>query len=211
MSAAEQPRSLGQLLDQVASKADGERVSLGEILNACGNRSYGPALLLIALIELLPVISAIPGLYVITGSLIIMLAAQLLLMRPYPWLPARLLRFSLSRERLQQSVDWARPWARRIDWLVRPRLTFLVRPPMLNVMAAICILLALLFFPLAIIPASEKALAVPIFFFALALTARDGLLALLGLAATGGCVGLLVYLWPSIAAGFAWLLAAVQG
>ena len=46
--------------------------------------------------------------------------------------------------------------------------------------------MALLFFPLALIPSSEKVLSVPIFFFGLALTTNDGLVALIGIALPWG-------------------------
>ena len=49
--------------------------------------------------------------------------------------------------------------------------------------------------PLAGVPGAAAA----VFVFGLALTARDGLLALLGLAVTGAAVWLSVYLWATIA------------
>jgi hypothetical protein len=143
--------------------------------------------------------------------MIILLASQLLFLRPSPWLPRRIRNVSFKRRTLHRALRCGRPWARRLDWLIRPRLTFLVQPPLVSVIALICIVQALLFFPLAFIPGSEKALAVPVFLFSLALTARDGLLVLLGVAATGGTVWLLVHFWPRIVEAGAWLVAAIFG
>jgi hypothetical protein len=120
----------------------------------------------------------------------------MLLMRPHPWLPKRLLRYSFSRERLTKTVEKARPFARWTEKVVGPRLSFLTDPPFLNVVAGVCVLLALLFFPLNIIPFAVAAPSAAVLLFGLAITARDGLLVLVGLAATGLAVGLLIYLWP---------------
>jgi hypothetical protein len=134
----------------------------------------------------------------ITGLVTLLISAQLLVMRPYLWLPAKLLQVSFSRENLETIVAWAQPWAKRAGVLVRPRLTLLVMPPFLNVIALICLGLAMLTVPLAVLPAGENIPAVAVLLFGIALTARDGLLALIGLAATGTTVGALIYFWPKI-------------
>lgn len=186
------------LLEQVVEETGGKSVSIEEILTALGTRSYGPVLLFASLIELLPIVGAIPGMYIVTGAIVILLAGQILVLRSHPWLPGRVRRFSFSREKLVHAVRWAGPWAKRIDRLVEPRLTVFVRPPFVQFIALICISMALLFFPLAIIPSSEKVLAAPVFFFGLALTTNDGLLALLGLTITGAMIMLAIIYWPEL-------------
>jgi hypothetical protein len=209
MITAEQPHSLDEVIDRVIEKTGGERVSLGEILESLGTSAYGPALLAVSVISMLPPISVTPGLPVVTGTLILLLSIQLLVHRPYPWLPKWVLRFSFSREKLTKVADRARPWAKRLNRLIGPRLQFLVGPPFLNVIAVICIVLAVMVFVLSPLPAGENIPAAAVLFFGLALTARDGLLALIGLAVTAGAVGALVYFWPTIVQGMADLAAAV--
>lgn len=194
------PQSLSGVLNQLVESTEGERVRVEDILNSLGTRAYGPLLLVTSAIEVLPFLGAIPGAYIPVALIVILLAGQILLFRPHPWLPARLRRFSISRERLVRSVERFRPWAVRIDRVLKPRLTSLVRPPFLQLIALICIAMALLFFPLAFIPASEKVLAVPIFFFGLALTAGDGLLAAIGLTVTTGIMLVGIY--------YSWQLAS---
>jgi hypothetical protein len=192
------PSSIAQVLDCLVDQVDGDRVMLEDILRRLGTRSNGPGLILISTISMLPPISITPGLPMITGSVTLVLAAQLLVLRPYPWLPRRLLRVSFARENLESVVVRAWPWVEYIGLLVRPRLTLLLMPPFLNVIALICLGLGLMTFPLAVLPAGENIPAAAVFLFGLALTVGDGLLALFGLAAAGATVGALIYFWPTI-------------
>ena len=189
MSVTDGPCNITRVLDSLVHQVDGDRVTLEDILRRLGTRSYGPGLFLISLISMLPPISITPGLPVITGSVTLVLAAQLLLLRPHPWLPRRLLRVSFAREKLERVVARARPWAKYIGVVVRPRLTLLVMPPFLNVIALICIGLGLMTFPLAVLPAGENIPAAAVLLFGLALTVGDGLLALFGLVAAGATAG----------------------
>lgn len=195
---APQPQSMSDILDQMVESTEGEEVRVEEFLQALGVRSHGPLLLFTSLIELFPLLGAIPGAYIVVALIVILLAGQLLLRRPHPWLPKKLRDFAVSRKKLVRSVQRMRPWAARIDWLVSPRLTFFLRPPFVQLIALICIVMALLFFPLAFIPSSEKVLAAPVFFFGLALTANDGLLALVGLVVTAAIVILPLVYWDEL-------------
>jgi hypothetical protein len=197
--------TLNQVLDHVVEKAQADTVSVGEIMRILGTRAYGPLLLFVSLISMLPPISITPGLPMLTGSLIVILSAQLLLMRRAPWLPGRIVNYSFSRERLMKVVERARPWARRAGKVTRARLAVLFEPPFINVIALICILLGLLSLPLSVLPAGENIPTAGVFFFALALTARDGVLACIGLLISGISVASLIYFWPTIVQGFTWL------
>ena len=121
-----QLQSMSDVLNQMVESTEGEDVSVEEILQALGARSCGPLLLFTSLIELLV---SIPGAYIVVALIVILLAGQLLLRRPHPWLPKRLRDFAVSREKLVRSVQRMKPWAARIDRLVSPRLIFFLRPP----------------------------------------------------------------------------------
>lgn len=198
MTEEEPPRSMGRLLDEVVEVAREEKVEVGTIVKALGLRSYGPLMVLTTLVEMVPPLSAVPGLYIVSAAVVILLSGQLFLLRPYPWLPERVQKLSISRERLLSWIERARPWARRVDKLLAPRLTFFLKPPFVQGIAAISIIMALMFFPLAFIPSSEKVLAAPVLFFGLALTANDGLLAAIGLLVTGTIIALPIVFWDQI-------------
>lgn len=194
----ESPASLSQILDGAVPDSEDHRISLREIMEGFGLRSYGPALFFFALLELLPFISAIPGMYIVTASVVILLAGQLLVGRPQPWLPGWLLRVSLSRKSLRDRLGRWRPWTTWLEKLVKPRLEFLVDPPFVQGIALLCIVFAVAFFPLAPIPASEKLLAIPVAFFALAIMTRDGVLAILGFVIAAALIGGLIYFWSDL-------------
>lgn len=205
MSVDNHSTTLNQVLDQVVDKVEADHVSLGEIMKILGTRSYGPMLLFVSLISMLPPISITPGLPILTGSLIVIMSVQLLMLRSSPWLPSRVVNYSFSRERLMKVVERARPWATRAGKVTRARLALLFEPPFINVIALICILLGLLSLPLSVLPAGENIPTAGVLFFSLALTARDGVLAFLGLIVSGISIASLVYFWPTIVRGFTFL------
>jgi len=187
---------LQELLDNTEDSADGDGdVTVGDVLDAVRHRSFGPLLLIIAIIAVSPV-GAIPGMSIVTGSLIVLIAGQALVGRDHAWLPKRATSFSLSRDKLERGVNRVLPWIKRSEVVVTPRLTFLTEPPFVQMVAAICIVLAATFYPLAMLPFAVAAPGTAIVFLSLGLTARDGVLILLGFA--GACVAgyLLWAYWP---------------
>ncbi len=198
VSKANHSLKLGDLLETAIPARDDAQIEIREILENFGTSAYGPAILFFSLIELLPFISAIPGMFIFTSSAMIVLACQLLMGRPSPWLPNWVLNRRFSRVNLRERHERWKPWTKRMEALVRPRLEFMLAPPFLQCIGVLCIGLALSFFPLAPIPASEKVPAFPIAIFALAITARDGALAILGFILCGTSIGLLIYFWPTL-------------
>lgn len=181
---ASDPRSLQDVfvvLDRSAADGKGN-MTVGEMLDVFADRSFGALLTLIALLACIPVISAIPGFSILTGSLLILTAAQYLAGRRTPWFPERLRNFSVSRETLRRMIKASRPYAAWIDRWVRPRLTVLTKTAVTKTLIAIAVvLLAVSFYPLALIPGGVTPPALSIIALGLALIARDGVLALIGL------------------------------
>ena len=112
------------------------------------------------------------------------------------WLPKRALDATVSRTLVVKGVTAARPWAQRIDKLLKPRLTFLALQPFVNLIALACIGAALITIPLGFIPFAPMIPSLAIVLFGLGMTARDGLVLLFGMAgvtatatSTGGTPG----------------------
>lgn len=186
---------LTHLIDRVAEGTSGDKVSVGDLLDALDTRSYGPLLLLPALIAASP-LGAVPGMSVVTGSIIVLVAGQLLVGRSHPWLPGRLLELSFDRSRLTATRDRMKPWLAWAERPVQARFTVLVDPPVEQAVAVCCLVLAALFYPLALVPFAVFLPAVAICFFALGLSARDGLLCLFGLILTAATAWATVAFWP---------------
>ena len=180
-------QSLQQVLDRIRNAGEGETVSVDDVLQSIGPRSFGALLLAPAIIIITP-LSGIPGLPSIGAAIIALIAAQMLLGRKHFWLPRFLRCRSVPRERLDKAVAWLVPAARMIDRLVGPRLSFLTEGPFAYLIGLLCLLLALLMPPLEIVPLSNSLTATAIALFGLALVARDGLLAILATLFMAGAI-----------------------
>lgn len=194
MSKSREPRSLEQLLDRVEKSAqEGDRVSLGAVVEAVGSRSFGPLLLVAGLIALSPVIGDIPGMPTIVAILVALTAGQLLFGRRHFWLPRWLLRRSLRRDTLCKVLKWLQRPARFIDRLLRPRLTLFTQGAGVYVIALVCIVIAATMPAMEVVPFTANAAGAALTAFGLSLIAHDGLLALLAFAFTAATFGLVIY------------------
>lgn len=186
---------LTDLLDNMSENTSGESLTFGEMLNTVKSRSFGPLLLLPASVALSPV-GAIPGMSIVTGTIIILIAVQLLWGLDHPWIPQYLESFKIPRERLTKALKTMRPWVQWVDGSLHKRLTFLTNRPFDSIVAGICILLAITFYPLALVPGGVALPSGAIVLFSLGLTSKDGLFVLIGLLLTAVSVYLTVAFWP---------------
>ncbi len=166
---------LSTLLRQLVSNPALERISVGDLLSALGDRAIASLLFIFALPNVLPLP---PGTSAILGAPLVFLAVQLAFgLRP--WLPALIARRSMTRDDFSALVDRVGPWLARAERLLRPRATVLACPPMEYLIGAICLVLAVvLFLP---IPLGNMLPALAISLLALGILERDGLWILLGL------------------------------
>ncbi len=179
----EPPNSLGRLLDEVddlaEEKGEAAPVAVRDVLRRVHGRAYGPLLFLIGLFSISPA-TLLPGMNWLVAGVASIVSLQMILGAPHPWLPRRALDARMKASEVRRTLKEAKPWARRFDYWLRPRLTFMTRPPFLNVAGVLCLVAALATFPLGLIPAGPVAPGLAITFIGLALMASDGLLLLLG-------------------------------
>jgi hypothetical protein len=184
-----EPHTLNDVLDEIDHKADHdetpEDLTLGEILDSVGRRSYGPLLLVIGLFAISPA-TVVPGMTWLTAALTLVVAGQMALGMRRIWLPKGVHKAQIKREDVHAGVKKSRGFAKTVDALLKPRLKLLSGPPFVNLIAVLCILAALITFPLGLIPLAPLAPGLAIVFFGLGMTARDGLWLLLGSAFVGG-------------------------
>lgn len=184
-----EPRTLSDVLDEIVFKVEHdetpENLTLGELLESVGRRSYGPLLLVIGLFAISPA-TIVPGMTWLAAALTLVVAGQMALGLPRIWLPKKALQAQLPREAVTGGVKKSRGFAKVADTLLRPRLAFLSKPPFVNVVALMCIAAALITFPLGLIPFAPLAPGLAVVFFGLGMVARDGLWLALG---TAVCMG----------------------
>lgn len=180
-AASAQTEAIGDALRRVVRAGAGERVTLGEVIDGFGHRAYGLLMLLLGLPMALPV-SAIPGVSTLFGVPLIVVAAQLALGRPRPSLPRFLAQRGMPRASMARMLDRAEPWLRKAERMTRPRLPWLTGWLAERITGVICIVLAIVM-SLPIVGGNQPP-GIAISLFAVGLLERDGLFALLGLAAT---------------------------
>ncbi len=103
------------VLDDMLSATLAEHVTLGWLIGQLGDRSFGIVLLLLAILGLLP------GLSAFAAVLLIIPAAQMVLARPGPVFPNRMAARRLDTRRLAQLIRRVVPVLRWLERFIRPR------------------------------------------------------------------------------------------
>ena len=187
------PQRVSDLLQSLSRTWPQERVSLGDVTRMLGDRGYGLLMFVLAL----P--GAVPGLSSIAAIPLALIALQLAIGLPRPWLPRFLAARSLSRADFARMVERVEPYLIRIERLLRPRFAPLTGRIGERLMGVACLALALLL----IVPVLVNLpLVVPIALMSLALLERDGVFAAIGLAASVLVLGAVIGLgWVSVQEG----------
>lgn len=191
--------NLRTMMRSLVLNTEGETVTVNELLKAIGRRAHGPVFLLLGFIAVSP-LTIIPGANWFVATVILVFALQVVFGFRHPWLPKGVTEFKFKREHLVRGVAGAERYAHIIDALVKPRLTFLTDAPFIQLVALVCVLAALVTFPLGLVPFGPLLPSLTVLLFGLALTARDGFVLLLAGCAFAGAVVLMVRLLPNLAA-----------
>ena len=173
-------RAASALLDDLIEAFPGESVSVGELIDQLDSRANGVVLLVLALPMCIP---NVPGISTIFGVLMIAPAMQLVLGGHTLWLPKRMRAWRVSCEALRRTFNATTPVLRRVEYLIKPRWSWLTRYP-----ATIYVGLQTLFMALVLIlpiPLGNWPPGMTVALTALALLQRDGVLLLLTTAAAG--------------------------
>lgn len=169
---------LTDILDDLKEADDGESTSIGDVLSAFEDRSLGAILTMLGAIAALPVIGGIPGMSILTGTLVAMAVLQSLFASGGGlWAPERVKKLEVDNEKLDNAVESAKRVTRKVDAMLRPRLSFLVN----RWAIAICaLIMAVTFYPMAVVPWGVTVPALAVTMFGLSMIGRDGAFALVG-------------------------------
>lgn len=175
MDAVAENGDLADLMERIARLGDGaDQVSIADVKREIGERSFGPALAIPAIVEISP-IGGIPGLPTLIALLVAIIAAQILFDRDHLWLPGFLENRRVKGERLAKGMRALRKPANWIDALLEPRMRWVTKDPALRVIAALVILLCCTVPPLELIPFASSIPMGAVALIGLGLMARDGL------------------------------------
>ena len=185
MKARREPQSLNDILNCLRKAAEGEHVSVRDILGQIGSHSFAPLLLVPALILISP-ISGIPGTPTIGAFIILLIAGQAVLGRDHLWLPGFIMRRKIRTERFCKALDFMQRPVDFIDRHSHKRLAILTYRPMSFIALGICISIAAIMPFLELLPMVTSLGATAIALFALGLMVSDGLFVMTGYAVIGG-------------------------
>lgn len=158
--------------------SDKNEVSVHDIRDSMGERSFGPFLAIPALVEISP-IGGIPLVPSIIALIIAIIAAQLAWGREHLWLPAFLDNRKVGGDKLQKAMDWLDRPAGWIDRLLRPRIKKIAGGVGLRLVAVLCLILCCTVPPLELLPFASTLPMGAIALMGLGLMARDGLVILI--------------------------------
>lgn len=194
MNAKGEVTDLEQLLARIEETAgDGKDVTLGQIFDVIGHRSFGPLLLLAGLITLAPIIGDIPGVPTMMAVLVLLIAVQVVFHHEHLWLPNWLLKRSIAEKKLCKAVNWMQRPARFVDRFLRPRLTLFTHGKGAYAVAIACAIVAVLMPVTEVVPFSANAVGLVLTVFGLALISHDGLLAAIGFVVLAATAGIVLY------------------
>jgi len=163
---------------QIVRNFPNERISLQDLLDGLGERSFGFLLLLFGIACAI----APPGFATVFSLPLILFALQMVAGFDSPWLPRSVGARSFAKADLEKTIKRAVPAMRWVERICKPRLEFLVGELGER-------LLGLLVFILAVVialpgPGTNFPPGVAIAFMSIAIIERDGLLVFIGVLAS---------------------------
>ena len=193
-----EPREAGTraILDALIDGDQEQGLDYDDLLAGLGRRAFGMLLFVAALPAFIPI--PIGG--ALSGPLVVLIAAQLLLGLRRPWLPRFIASRGPKRQSLARFERIIDPWLRRLERLVRPRLTGVLDHRLATACTGLLLFLLGLLLSLPI-PFTNYVFGGIVLLYALALLERDGALMLaawgvgiVALSTTGALSGGLVSL-----------------
>lgn len=112
-----------EVLEDAVNSQTADKVSLGELMSALHERGFGLLMLIVVLPNCVP-IPIPPGGSTIFSIPLLFLAVQMLIGMESPWLPKWLSERKIERKTLAKAVSKASPKLKKIEKMLKPRLSF---------------------------------------------------------------------------------------
>jgi len=133
-------RAASEVLTELTEAFDGEKISVGQLIDRLDSRAHGVLLLILALPMCIP---TIPGISTIFGVLMIAPALSLMLGHGRLWLPNKIRGWTFPRAGFSKALMLAVGGLRRVEFLIKPRLSFLTRWPLTSAVGFQTLVMAL--------------------------------------------------------------------
>lgn len=187
-------RALSQLLSDLRQTINGEETSVATLLEGFHERGFGVMTLLFSIPMALPIPKP-PGLSTLFGVPLLILTLQQAAGRHTVWMPDIIRRKRISSEKLIRVLDGSIPWARKIEYLLRPRMESMTRGVVSHLIGFCgCLMAMCMMIPL---PGTNTVPSFGIALMSAGVMMRDGLCVLAGMIAgtlwSVGIVGLYLF------------------
>tara|TARA_B100000678_G_scaffold277402_1_gene271131 strand:+ start:295 stop:930 length:636 start_codon:yes stop_codon:yes gene_type:complete len=186
------PKNVCGILDRLTELGDKQdKVSIGNVIGSFGSRSYGPVLLVPALIGISP-IGGIPGVPSFLALTLLVIAVQMVVGKERLWLPGFIEDRSIDGEKLANAAEDMEGVAKWMDKIFHGRLEIFTGQTAGRIAAGVIALMCLAVPPLELLPFAVVLPMGVIAAFGIALTVRDGLLMLIGFLGSGAALYVLI-------------------
>ncbi|OLD60334.1 MAG: exopolysaccharide biosynthesis protein [Bacillati bacterium ANGP1] len=172
----------------IAEMLGSQVVTVGEVADRVAQRGFGLIMSVLALPTMIPVLP--PGSAAFIGLLYILLAVQMLIGLPRPWLPVRVRNYRLTSGTMRMLQERGIPLLRRVERLARPRATWVPDALVTRAVAVAVLLLGIVL--LSPLPFFNTIPAMTVLILGIGLFNRDALFLLGGLVATAVVVAVAV-------------------
>ncbi len=178
------------VLDQTDKLLEDDKgyLQVEELTDELGVRSLA-AVLVAPSLALVSPLSGIPLFSSACGAMIALVSGQMLLGRKKLWLPKFLSRRELSASATQKATKALRSLAHWMDRKFKKRLAWLLSPPALRVIQAVCLVCGLLMPFLELLPFTSSILGGVVALLAVSMLTGDGLIALVTVVLLVGGLG----------------------
>lgn len=177
---------LEEIVDDALAQSQNGEVALSALLDAWGDRSYGPLFIMLGFIAGTP-LAVVPGAAAVVGAVIALLALQMIFGLNHPWLPKIALKRSVPEKNLRALRRKLEKPLRFVDHLITERWNWASGEAMRRAAAIMVAALGLVMIPFDAVPFLVAAPAWTVVLFGVAITARDGLVMVLALT---GCLAI---------------------
>lgn len=115
-------KNISDILLEIDEKFTDEQVSISALLDAFRSRGFGFFLFLFSIPAALPLPAV--GYGTVLGLPLVLLSAQQALGRKTIWFPSSWKSKNIKRKTLHSFINKALPWVKRLELIIRPRLSF---------------------------------------------------------------------------------------
>ncbi|WP_099828020.1 exopolysaccharide biosynthesis protein [Oceaniglobus indicus] len=168
-------RALSEMLDQIEDAVEGEEITVQDVIEKLGQKSFASVMLVFSLISTSPA-SAIPGLTAMVAVITFLLVIQMIVGRDHLWLPGFITRRKLAADKLCKGIGWLRKPLHFVERFLKKRFTFLFHRPMFFIPLLLVMALTLFMPFMELVPTSGSIASAVIALFAASVLTRDGAL-----------------------------------